>query len=84
MTVTLPGAALSTPACGLAGGTPTDGGTSCQVSIDSGHPGPSALLLHRADCWVAEGRLTPANATEAAAFVWHGWVTGCNVWEPVP
>ncbi|MEV8394312.1 MULTISPECIES: DUF6233 domain-containing protein [unclassified Streptomyces] len=43
-----------------------------------------ALLLHRADCWVAEGRLTPANATEAAAFVWHGWATGCDVCEPVP
>ncbi|MFJ9034788.1 DUF6233 domain-containing protein [Streptomyces sp. NPDC102274] len=47
-------------------------------------PDQRALVLHRAGCWTAEGRLTPARATEAAAFVKHGWATACGVCKPAP
>ncbi|MFJ9034724.1 DUF6233 domain-containing protein [Streptomyces sp. NPDC102274] len=47
-------------------------------------PDQRALVLHRAGCWTAEGRLTPANTTEAKAFVRHVWATACDVCKPAP
>ncbi|MFE7394533.1 DUF6233 domain-containing protein [Streptomyces sp. NPDC057582] len=47
-------------------------------------PDQRALVLHSADCWAAQGRLTPASGSEAAIFVQHGWATACDVCKPTP
>lgn len=47
-------------------------------------PDQRALVLHKADCWAAQGRLTPASGSEARVFVQHGWATACDVCEPTP
>ncbi|MFE7712684.1 DUF6233 domain-containing protein [Streptomyces sp. NPDC057486] len=47
-------------------------------------PDQDALVLHRADCRAAQGRLTPASDSEAAIFVQQGWATACDVCEPTP
>ncbi|MFE7777625.1 DUF6233 domain-containing protein [Streptomyces sp. NPDC057445] len=47
-------------------------------------PKRRALVLHRAACWAAEGRLTPASDMEAIAFLRHGWATACDACKPAP
>ncbi|MFJ2566511.1 DUF6233 domain-containing protein [Streptomyces sp. NPDC087568] len=47
-------------------------------------PDRRTLVLHRADCWAAKGRLTPASGSEALIFVQQGWAAACDVCEPVP
>ncbi|MFV5994919.1 DUF6233 domain-containing protein [Streptomyces sp. NPDC056231] len=47
-------------------------------------PDQRALILHRADCWAAQGRLTRASDREAAIFVQQGWATACDVCKPTP
>ncbi|MFB6783152.1 DUF6233 domain-containing protein [Streptomyces sp. NPDC056352] len=47
-------------------------------------PNQRALVLHRAGCWAAQGRLTRASDSEAAIFVQHGWATACDVCKPTP
>lgn len=46
-------------------------------------PDERALVLHRADCWAAEGRLVPADDKQARIFLREGWATACDVCQGV-
>lgn len=44
-----------------------------------------AVVLHTsADCWAAQGRLTPAPANQAKIFLREGWATACDACKPEP
>jgi hypothetical protein len=45
-----------------------------------------ALVLHTgADCWTAQGRLTPVTPRkQVAIFLREGWATACEVCKPDP
>jgi hypothetical protein len=43
------------------------------------------MVLHTgADCWAAQGRLTPAPAKQVKIFLREGWATACEVCKPDP
>lgn len=47
-------------------------------------PDQRALILHKTGCWAAQGRLTPADDTQARIFLREGWATPCDACEPAP
>jgi hypothetical protein len=47
-------------------------------------PTKRALILHKVGCWAAQGRLTPADDTQAHIFLREGWATACDACHPDP
>jgi hypothetical protein len=53
-------------------------------ALPNDNPKRRSLVLHRPDCWAAQGRLEPANRDQAAVFLREGWATACDACKPDP
>jgi hypothetical protein len=47
-------------------------------------PGERAVVVHKGDCWAAEGRTEPATRDQARIFLREGWATACEACKPEP